>query len=227
MTFLGTSDEKDAEKRGTRRRLLYTEPTQARSARRPPLRNRAGSKTNPNLRTLAGTGSTANRWAAKPLLNERVSMDAKTILYRGGIVKFRIPKHWIEEYELNGGGTFYEKGDDTGTLRLNILTVEPPPNTSGNLALQAINIIKGIEISSIEELPNGRYLGKEKMRSIENGQSIILYWWYISKTNGEKQVNIAMFSYTIISGQENNQKIINEIGFIDQSIRNIEFSSKL
>jgi hypothetical protein len=34
----------------------------------------------------------------------------KTIVYRGGIVRFRIPAHWIEEYEHEGGGTFYEEG---------------------------------------------------------------------------------------------------------------------
>ncbi len=42
-------------------RLFYAESTDAQPARRLPLRIRAGSKTNPNLRTLAGTGSTANR----------------------------------------------------------------------------------------------------------------------------------------------------------------------
>jgi len=154
-------------------------------------------------------------------------MDSKTILYRGGIVKFRIPKHWIEEYDPNGGGTFYEKGDDTGTLRLNVLTVNPPPNASSNIALQAINKLKGLEIGSIEELPNGRYLGKEKKNSFEEGQPIILYWWYISKTIEEKHVRIALFSYTILSGQENNAKTIEEIQFIDHSIRDIKFYPKL
>lgn len=56
-------------------------------------------------------------------------MDAialKTIYYRGGVVTFRIPARWQEGYEEAGGGTFYKAGDDTGTLRLNVLTLEAP-----------------------------------------------------------------------------------------------------
>jgi hypothetical protein len=46
----------------------------------------------------------------------------KTIRYRGGIVTFRIPAHWTEEYEEEGGGIFYNEDNDSGTLRLNVLT---------------------------------------------------------------------------------------------------------
>src|SRR4051812_19119370 len=46
--------------------------------------------------------------------------DLKTIVYRGGVVRFRIPADWQEEYEPAGGGTFYAPGDHTGTLRLNV-----------------------------------------------------------------------------------------------------------
>ncbi|MBK8594774.1 MAG: hypothetical protein IPN83_04160 [Holophagales bacterium] len=39
----------------------------------------------------------------------------KSITYRGGLVTFRIPRHWVEEYEEDGGGTFYEDRPDSGT----------------------------------------------------------------------------------------------------------------
>src|SRR5438552_168389 len=50
----------------------------------------------------------------------------KTISYRGGIVTFRIPSHWREEYEPNGGGTFYDDNPDSATLRLNVITAKAP-----------------------------------------------------------------------------------------------------
>jgi len=50
----------------------------------------------------------------------------KTIEYRGGVVSFRIPSKWKEEYEEKGGGTFYEPVQDSGTLRLNIITFKAP-----------------------------------------------------------------------------------------------------
>jgi hypothetical protein len=50
----------------------------------------------------------------------------KVITYRGGLVRFRIPAAWREEYEDAGGGIFYAPGDDTGTLRISVLTMEAP-----------------------------------------------------------------------------------------------------
>jgi hypothetical protein len=50
----------------------------------------------------------------------------KTISYRGGVVTFRIPESWNEEYSDTDGGTFYEDKPDSGTLRLKLITAESP-----------------------------------------------------------------------------------------------------
>ena len=34
--------------------------------------------------------------------------DLKTVSYRGGLVRFRIPAGWVESYETEGGGEFYD-----------------------------------------------------------------------------------------------------------------------
>ena len=53
-----------------------------------------------------------------PARRARAMTALKTIIYRGGIARFRVPHSWVEEYEPEGGGTFYEDGPDTGTLRM-------------------------------------------------------------------------------------------------------------
>jgi hypothetical protein len=50
----------------------------------------------------------------------------KTVNYRGVLVVFQIPEHWVEEYEADGGGTFYDPDDASVTLRLNVLTFASP-----------------------------------------------------------------------------------------------------
>jgi hypothetical protein len=50
----------------------------------------------------------------------------KTIQYRGGLVTFRIPSDWVEEYEADGGGAFYPEKPNSGTLRLNVMTLRSP-----------------------------------------------------------------------------------------------------
>ena len=47
----------------------------------------------------------------------------KTINYRGGLVSFEIPSDWKEEYEAEGGGAFFLDKPDSGTLRLNVLSL--------------------------------------------------------------------------------------------------------
>src|SRR5262249_43907386 len=61
----------------------------------------------------------------QPLPEQAPMLDQdgmKAIRCRGGIVTFRIPAHWTEEYEEEGGGTFYDEDNGSGTLRLNVLT---------------------------------------------------------------------------------------------------------
>ena len=50
----------------------------------------------------------------------------KSIVYRGGVVRFRIPAHWREEYSDNEGGMFYGDHSQSGTLRLTIITAAQP-----------------------------------------------------------------------------------------------------
>ncbi|NUY79653.1 hypothetical protein HUK80_02000 [Flavobacterium sp. MAH-1] len=50
----------------------------------------------------------------------------KKILYRGGLLQFKIPENDVEEYDEIEGATFYEDGPYTGTVRLNVITLEKP-----------------------------------------------------------------------------------------------------
>src|ERR1700675_3499543 len=56
----------------------------------------------------------------------------KTVIYRGGVACFRIPRRdWVEEYEEVRGGTFYKPGDNTGgTLCLMVISTVAPPGRS-------------------------------------------------------------------------------------------------
>src|SRR3954471_16013798 len=74
-------------------------------------------------RAEAGRGRSVHPRVSDPM----DTVPLKTITYRGGLVRFRIPADWQEEYEEAGGGTFYAPDDQSGALRLNVLTMEAPP----------------------------------------------------------------------------------------------------
>jgi hypothetical protein len=67
-------------------------------------------------------------------------------VYRGGIVTFRIPAHWCEEYSDMEGGTFYGDHSQSGTLRLTIITVEKPKQGQSPSALDVLEtIVNGLK----------------------------------------------------------------------------------
>lgn len=151
----------------------------------------------------------------------------KEINYRGGIVKFKIPVNWVEKYEEDGGGMFYEDAPNTGTLRLNVLTVKAPVDSKGNLSAEALSIVSGSEPNNIEILSNGNALSRSIERTKEQGQKITLYWWFVANTIPPNYVRVANFSYTILTSQENMDEFKNEIKLLDEQIKNCVFHPKL
>ena len=151
----------------------------------------------------------------------------KEINYRGGVVKFNIPSNWKEEYEENGGGTFYEDAPDTGTLRLNIITMQAPPDVKGNLPVLALSSVSGIDQKNIEILANGNALAHAVQRSEEQGIKITLYWWYLANHVPPNFVRMANYSYTILTSKEKDRKTQEEIELLKNQIKKAVFHPEL
>ena len=153
--------------------------------------------------------------------------DLKTISYRGGLVTFRIPSYWVEEYEPDGGGTFYENGPDTGTLRLSVITLKTPPTKMGNLATNALAGMSDVDPSKIRLLKSKLALAQYIKHSSENGQNITLYWWHLASAGEAGVVRVANYSYTILTKQENDKNILQELSVVQQEIENASIYSGL
>lgn len=117
-------------------------------------------------------------------------LATKQINYRGGLVVFSIPKSWIEEYEPEGGGTFYKRGADTGTLRLNVISARSPRRVT---AVQALNDIGS---SSAVAFGNGNALAKGVSRTTEQGRPITMFWWRVANVLEADHLRIASFTYS-------------------------------
>jgi hypothetical protein len=67
-----------------------------------------------------------------------MSSDWKTIRYRGGLVEFRVPRSWVEEYGEDGEGAFYEPTPDSDTLRLSVLTFRSPSSVDSETPIDLL-----------------------------------------------------------------------------------------
>jgi len=145
--------------------------------------------------------------------------ETKQILYRGGLVVFAIPKCWHEEYEPDGGGTFYEVGDDAGTLRLNVITAEPPrPIKSVHEVLLATQGVSG------EILENGNAWMSGVSRTKEGGQPISIFWWRVGSVCTPEKVRLASFTYAVLSVHESSPRTLSDVAHLERSICKAEFA---
>jgi len=153
--------------------------------------------------------------------------EMKEIKYRGGIVNFLIPKHWVEQYEPNGGGMFYEDAPNTGTLRLNVITAQSSKPLSADAAYEELVAMKSVKTESVQRLKNGNAIGTSIQHSTEQGQKITLFWWHVTNPIRPNHMRIANFSYTVLTSHEGSEPIQREVRRLTESIKNATFHPTL
>lgn len=99
--------------------------------------------------------------------------------YRGGIAKFQLPASWVEQYDPLGGGTFYEPGDDTGTLRINVLDFERQQGGTDSIptAFDLLTLTRSVD--ETEALPNGAAVARYVTHAEESGEDLRIHNWQI------------------------------------------------
>jgi len=159
-----------------------------------------------------------------------VPVRFKTIVYRGGLVRFRIPAHWIEEYEPEGGGTFYEEGPDTGTLRLNVLTFE---------SKQADRMKSPSDFLStyVKELPDAEIIARTDGNASlafwkfherdEEEPALAIRYWQVANRVLPLHMRLAVFSYTMLRSRKDDPRFIGEVRMIADEVRRCTFAEQL
>jgi hypothetical protein len=153
--------------------------------------------------------------------------NMKEIVYRGGLIRFEVPKEWLEEYESDGGGMFYREGKDTGTLRLSIITANAPDVLPKDEDIEILKTTRGVKASDIKRLINGNAVASHIERSEEQGTPITLFWWHVTNIIPPKHVRIANFSYTVLTSKENDVSTQAEVKMLGHSIENALFHPEL
>lgn len=150
-------------------------------------------------------------------------MDMKIISYRGGIVTFRIPQDWIEEYDRDGGGTFYRDHPDSSTLRLSTMTMEGKQLADEDDLLAALSH----KPSAPELLESGHALVTYEQRTEERGETLRMKYWLVAQAVEPRHVRIAIFSHAVLAKDANSPAMIDEVEMLDSEIRNASYSPRL
>lgn len=149
----------------------------------------------------------------------------KTVSYRGGVVRFRIPAHWIEEYEDDGGGTFYEDAPGSPTLRINVLTLESPTPVDANTPCELLGPSAEKTGQEIVRLDNGNAVIAYSEAEVEDGHALVIYFWELANVVPPRYGRVAIFSLTVLKSQQSDPEIANTIQSIDREVRASEFAN--
>jgi len=147
----------------------------------------------------------------------------KTINYRGGVAQFQIPSSWVEEYAPQGGGTFYPTGDDTGTLRINVMDFERSADEVASRQ-SAYDFLAGMQsVRDVERLPSGNAIARSAGPVVDQGEDLAIYTWQIGVCVTPAHFRIVVFTYTILAAQEHERAMQQELELIDRIITEGEY----
>jgi hypothetical protein len=165
----------------------------------------------------------------QPALEQAAMPDQdsmKTVRYRGGIVTFRIPAHWTEEYKDEGGGTFYDADNDSGTLRLNVLTFASKTPVTTRTAMSLLEARRQQYQGALTDLGNGNALLRYTEVTQEEGESLTIHYWQIANVVPPNHIRLAIFSYTKPTELADDNTAA-DVAMMDEELRVCRFADEL
>lgn len=156
----------------------------------------------------------------------------KSIAYRGGLVTFRIPAHWREEYSDLEGGTFYGNDSDSGTLRLTIITVSQHKQVQPPSPLAVLeSLVNGLRnegvVGTTNERKDGTVIFKYQQATSERGVRLTIFYWITVNAVPPHHARIATFSYTIPHRKRHRSQVQHDVEMLESEIEAASFSAEL
>ncbi len=105
-------------------------------------------------------------------------LEWKTIDYRG-LIEFRIPAGWIEEYDENGA-TFYEPTPHPAPLRLSVLTLGCPTTVTADTPFDLLGPRAKEYGAELTRLPDNNALISFSTPAEEGDISIVVRRWELA-----------------------------------------------
>lgn len=149
----------------------------------------------------------------------------KTINYRGGVIEFRIPASWNEEYSDTDGGMFYDDKPDSGTFRLKVITAKSPSEVTSDSAATILKTL-GLKGQAVLQ-PNGNALAHYEESSAESRQEIKIFYWLVANPLPPRHVRIATFSYTILQRKERDAATLWDLQMLEKEILKARFATEV
>jgi hypothetical protein len=146
----------------------------------------------------------------------------KKIVYRNGLLTFKLPMLWIEKHGDDGGAVFFSSTAMSGRLNLNVLTFKTTHEANTEMALKICSQKKEFMGFQVTTLPNGNAISQ--YIEVDESRNIASYHWEIANPLSSKHIRLAIFSYQVYKTCLEMKSVQAEIALLNKEIRSAKFA---
>lgn len=151
----------------------------------------------------------------------------KTIRYLGGMVTFRLPGHWEEDYDEDGGGAFFDEDSDGGTLRLGTITAKSQKPVTTHSSREIAEGWAREEQGTLTDLGGGTWMVNYASQTEEDGKPLTIHYWQIAAPCPPSHLLVAIFSYSVFNDVLDGDDVATELEMIDREVRAATFAPEI
>jgi len=132
---------------------------------------------------------------------------------------FLIPHEWIEVASGDDGTYQYQVPDaQSGWFRASLITTKDV----GKPAERLEKLFRGYDVVSNEA--TGNLIRRSEKDTVQDGEKLHIYYWFIGACVAPNMVCEAVFSYTVLADLAENSETRSEVKLIDQLVSDARFN---
>jgi hypothetical protein len=152
----------------------------------------------------------------------------RSIIYRGGVIRFEVPDDWIEGVEPDGGSAYYPSNSESPTLFIHVMTCKSPHTHVEAEALVTLLSSRSEQSGqSIVTFENGNPALIYSRRFAERGKAGVLHRWEVARAAPPHHIRLAIFTLALIDGQPAEAEAGELVQMVDRIARNCTFASEI
>jgi hypothetical protein len=144
---------------------------------------------------------------------------SKEVVYRGGLVRFRIPSSWLEEHGPDGGATFRDPASGERALRLSVLSMERPGRARTEDLAFDLGSLRPRSESALATLADGHLLLKHVDAATENGRELLLFTWQLARSVDADRARLAVFVLTVPAEAAQDVLTLDDLRRVERAVR--------
>ena len=144
----------------------------------------------------------------------------QSVVFRDGLMRFRLPKTWVAEYLPDGGAQFREPLG-LGVLLLNVIDFDAPDPVSVEHAVDFLANHAGHEGREVLHLVNDNVM----VAYSEEGEGLLAYMWEVVHAIHPSLLRMGVFTFTVNAKTAGETQVVDIVSMLTGEIARSSFDN--